>query len=202
MTDNFASKADDWDVSDIPRQLSAAIGTCILENVNFHPRMEVMDFGAGTGLISAHVAPLVNRIIAVDISSAMLDKLVAKPELAGKVVAACQDIMDTPLDAQFDLIMSAMAMHHVDDTDKMIKRFAEHLKPGALIALADLDREDGRFHPENTAGVFHSGFDREVFQSLLEKHGFSNVRFVTAHTVNKEGRQYPVFLALASYHQD
>ena len=90
-------------------------------------------------------------------------------------------------------------MHHVEDTDTLLQRFAEHLTPGGMIALADLDKEDGSFHPENTAGVFHSGFDRQAFQALLEKHGFSDVRFVTAHTVKKEHRQYPVFLAIASH---
>jgi len=49
-----------------------------------HEQMRVMDFGAGTGLISSQVAPLVKKIVAVDISEAMLNKLVAKPELQEK----------------------------------------------------------------------------------------------------------------------
>lgn len=198
MSDLFNEKAKDWDSNDLPRQLSAAIGSAILKNITFHEHMDVMDFGAGTGLISTHVAPLVNSIVALDTSTAMLDQLVAKPELHGKVEALCQNIIDHPVDIKFDLIMSAMAMHHVEDTDKLIQRFAEHLKPGGRVALADLDREDGRFHPADTKGVFHSGFARDEFQALLEKHGFSDVHFVTAHTVVKEDKKYPIFLAIAS----
>ncbi|MGB5396025.1 MAG: methyltransferase domain-containing protein, partial [Gammaproteobacteria bacterium] len=167
-------------------------------NIALNDQMLVMDFGAGTGLISSQVAPRVNRIMAVDTSRTMLQQLVAKPELHGMVEAVCQDIIDQPLAIRFDLIISAMAMHHVEDTDTLIQRFAEHLKPGGMLALADLDKEDGSFHPENTAGVFHSGFDRQAFQALLEKHGFNDVHFITAHTVKKEGRQYPVFLAIAT----
>ncbi len=91
-----------------------------------------------------------------------------------------------------------MAVHHVEDTGKLIKRFAEHLRPGAMIALADLDKEDGSFHPEEAEGVFHSGFEREEFQRILEGHGFEKIKFVTAHSVNKAKKEYPIFLVIAS----
>ena len=200
MTDLFNEKAQDWDADDMKQRLSAAIGASIIKHVPLKQDMYVMDFGAGTGLVSSHVAPLVNKIVAVDISQSMLDRLVAKPELQGKVEACCQDIMDQPLDTRFDLIISAMALHHVDDTQKILTRFAEHLKPGAQLALADLDKEDGSFHPEGTEGVFHTGFEREALQALLEKSGFHDVRFYTAHTISNEKQDYPVFLVVATKH--
>jgi predicted TPR repeat methyltransferase len=160
--------------------------------------MRVMDFGAGTGLISSQVAPLVKKIVAVDISEAMLNKLVAKPELQAKVEIVCQDIIEKPIADNFDLIMSAMSMHHVKDTSKLIQRFSEHLNPGASIALADLDKEDGSFHPEDSEGVFHLGFKRNELQIILEKYGFREVQFVTAHTINKEEKKYPIFLVTAT----
>lgn len=197
MADHFSQKADDWDVNDRIRQLSGAIGAAILENVPLDETMSVMDFGAGTGLISARVAPHVARIVAVDTSQSMLEKLAAKPEFHGKVEPVCQDITERPLEARFDLIVSAMAMHHVQDTARLIQRFAEHLRPGAQVALADLDSEDGTFHPEDTQGVFHHGFARDELQALLEAHGFEEVRYITAHTVSKEEGDYPIFLVTA-----
>lgn len=198
MSEYFNKRAQDWDADDMVTKLSSAIGSSILEHVSLNDQMDVMDFGAGTGLISSHVAPLVNKIIAVDTSEEMLNKLLSKPELHGKVEAVQQNILDQPIEQKFDLIMSAMAVHHVEDTSKLIKRFAEHLRPRAMIALADLDKEDGSFHPEEAEGVFHSGFEREEFQRILESHGFENINFFTAHTVNKEDREYPVFLVIAS----
>jgi putative AdoMet-dependent methyltransferase len=158
----------------------------------------VMDFGAGTGLISGQVASKVGRITAVDISEAMLEKLSAKPELKGKVKTVCQDITRQPLDEKYDVIVSAMAMHHVKDTDNLAKTLAAHLKTHGKVALADLDKEDGTFHPEGTEGVYHSGFDRQAMKSILEKNGFEDIEFVTAHTVNKEDRSYPVFMVTAT----
>ncbi|PKH02450.1 class I SAM-dependent methyltransferase [Psychromonas sp. MB-3u-54] len=198
MTDLFNEKAKDWDANDFRRQLSNAIGAAILKHVPLHAKMEVMDFGAGTGLISSHVAPSVQKILALDISESMLSQLLSKPELQGKVDVLCQNIVDKPIDGKFDLIMSAMAMHHVEDADKLIQRFSEHLKAGAMVALADLDKEDGGFHPANTEGVFHFGFERKEFQALLEKHGFKDICFHTAHTVVKEGNEFPIFLVIAS----
>jgi SAM-dependent methyltransferase len=139
----------------------------------------------------------VKKIIAIDISQAMLEKLAAKAELTDKVSTLCRDILEQPLEEKFDLIMSAMAMHHVKDTDRLIEAFSKHLKPGALVALADLDKEDGSFHPAGTEGVYHSGFERDDLQNKLEKHGFEDVRFYTAHTVEKNENHYPIFLVSA-----
>jgi len=198
MVDLFNEKASDFDASDMIKKLSSAVGLSILDKVKFHDQMVVMDFGAGTGLISSHVAPLVKKIVAVDISKAMLDKLVSKPELYGKVEAVCQNIIDKPLDTNFDLIMSAMALHHIEDTREIIRTFLDHLKPGAMIALADLDKEDGSFHPENTEGVFHFGFERDLLENILDENGFYNIEFTTAHTINGETKNYPIFLVTAT----
>ena len=198
MSDHFNEKAKTWDADEMINNLSAAIGSSILEYTKLNKNMNVMDFGAGTGLISSHVAPLVNKITAVDISEAMLDKLIAKPELQGKVETVFQNILDKPLSTQFDLIMSAMAMHHVEDTNKLIQTFSEHLNSGAQIALADLDKEDGSFHPADIKGVFHSGFERYDLKALLKTHGFNDIHFYTAHTVVKEDKKYPIFLVTAT----
>ena len=198
MTDLFNEKAKDWDADEMRNRLSSAVGSSIVEHVPLNDQMHVMDFGAGTGLISSQVVPFVKRIVAVDISKAMLNKLISKPELNGKVELVCQDITDKPIDGKFDLIMSAMAMHHVKETSKLIQTFAEHLNPGALIALADLDKEDGSFHAADTEGVFHFGFNRNKLKIVLEKHGFKDIHFMTAHTINRKESEFPVFLVTAT----
>jgi len=198
MNDLFQHKAGDWDTRPVPAQISAGVGTALLERVDLRDDMLVMDFGAGTGLICAHVAPRVRRVYAVDVSAAMLEQLAAKPELQGKVEPTHIDILETPLPHQVDLIVSAMAMHHVEDTGRLLQAFADHLVPGGRVALADLDSEDGSFHPPDTEGVFHHGFDREVLRRQLEEHGFSGVELATALEVEREGKRYPVFLVTAT----
>jgi len=201
MSKYFDEKAVEWDADDRRRRLSSAIGSSILKHIPLDEQMVVLDFGAGTGLISAYIAPRVKKIVATDTSEAMLARLTAKQELRGKVEAVCVDITSTPLGSNFDLVVSAMAMHHVPDTVKLIRSFADHLKPGGMLALADLDTEDGSFHPEEAAGVFHHGFDRKELQVFLEICGFGDIRFFTAHTVIKDETQYPVFLVTATRNQ-
>lgn len=195
--DLFRNKASDWDARPTSVQISDGVFAAIEANVPLDASMTVMDFGAGTGLLAARVAEHVEHVLAVDVSPAMLAELAQKPELTGKVEAFCQDIVVSPLERQVDVIVSAMSMHHVEDTRALARSLFAHLLPGGRVALADLDTEDGTFHPEDVEGVFHHGFDRDALGEILAEAGFVGVRFVTACEVEKNDRTYPIFLALA-----
>jgi len=198
MSDLFHEKAAGWDARPVPAIISEGVGSTLLRRVELTSELRVMDFGAGTGLICAQVAPRVDRVYAVDISRAMLEQLAAKPALEGKVEIVCQNIVETPLGHKVDLIVSAMAMHHVEDTATLLQAFGAHLDPGGKVALADLDQEDGSFHPADAQGVFHSGFDRDALGALLAATGFEQVEFVTAVEVSKQEKSYPIFLVTAT----
>jgi len=47
-----------------------------------------------------------------------------------------------------------------------------------------------------TQGVFHQGFERAALQKRLEQQGFTDVRFVTAETVTRANKTFPIFLVL------
>lgn len=198
MSDLFQDKAADWDQRPVPLQISEGVFAALASSVALHDRARVMDFGAGTGLLAGKLAPRVAEIVAVDVSPAMLEQLAKKPELAGKVETVCQDLVVTPLGRTVDLVVSAMAMHHVKDTRALARALFEHLEPGGGVALADLDAEDGSFHPPGTEGVYHHGFDREALGAMLRDAGFVDVNFVTACEVTKETRRYPIFLVTAT----
>jgi len=198
MTDLFHDKAADWDTRPFPLQISEGVSRALGERVPLDATMTVLDFGAGTGLIAAKVAPAVKEILAVDVSAAMLEQLAKKPELAGKVRVFCQDILEKPLGRPVDLIVSAMAMHHVQDTRALAKTLYDHLTPGGRVALADLDTEDGDFHPPGAEGVFHAGFDRTQLGAFFTEAGFADVTFATACEVTKDGKRYPIFLVTAT----
>ena len=198
MTDLFQDKSVDWDAQAIPARISQGVGAALLKNVRLSKDMLVMDFGAGTGLVAAHLAPHVKKIFAVDISQSMLDKLGEKEELRGKVVTVCQNILARPFEQTVDLVVSAMALHHVEDTDLLLTRFADQLEKGGRIALADLSQEDGTFHPAEVEGVYHHGFDVSDLTTRLESNGFANVEFFEALTIEKEEKRFPVFLVTAT----
>ncbi len=200
MPDRFQEQARDWDERPVPRIISEAVGDLLRSSVEWSPTMRVIDFGAGTGLVASHVAPLVSKVVAVDTSAAMLEQLAAKTELAGKVETHHRDILEQPLGDSFDGVVSAMAMHHVRDTAKLLRAFRDHLRSGGFVALADLDTEDGSFHPPGTEGVFHHGFDRGGLGNELRAAGFGDVEFRTAVEVTREqgGPAYPIFLVTAT----
>jgi len=202
MTDLFRDKAQDWDARPVPAQISEGVSHALMQHVPLSPTLTVLDFGAGTGLLLTKLAPHVGRLLAVDISATMLAKLAEKlaeqPALAAKVETFCQDVTRAPLGRQVDLIVSAMAMHHVEDTAGLLAALREHLIAGGRVALADLDAEDGTFHPPDTEGVFHHGFDRTHLERQLAAAGFVDVAFHTACVVHRDGRDYPVFLVTAT----
>ncbi|MCB9763842.1 MAG: class I SAM-dependent methyltransferase [Alphaproteobacteria bacterium] len=194
MLDPFKDKAQDFDAQPMMLDRAAAIGGAVVDSVPLSPATRVLDFGAGTGLICEALAPHVGHIVAVDTSPSMLEKLAEKPAIAGKVSPLLRDITAEPLDERFDLIVSAMAMHHVQDTGGLLRTLAGHLVPGGRVALVDLDAEDGSFHPADMPGVFHAGFDREALGDLMRDAGFEDLSFSTVYRMQKNERDYPVFL--------
>lgn len=198
MTDLFRDKAAEWDSRPVPMQISQGVVQALRARVPLSPEMTVMDFGAGTGLVAGAVAPHVAHLHAVDVSASMLAQLAAKEALRGKVTVHCHDLTASPLDLRVDLVVSAMAMHHVADTDALLRALHATLREGGRVALADLDAEDGTFHAPGTEGVFHPGFSRDDLAARLTAAGFVDVAFETATVVHKEERSYPVFLVTAS----
>jgi predicted TPR repeat methyltransferase len=197
MADLFKDKSKDWDQHEMRRQLSSNISRAMIENGAFDEKMSVMDFGAGTGLIAGNIVNLVDRILAVDISESMLAQLSQKEELKDKVDILCQESVVEGIEQRFDRIVSAMALHHVEDTERACQCFYTQLHEGGKLLLADLDKEDGTFHPAGIEGVFHWGFARDELKEILEDTGFSNVHFETAMVVPREGKEFPIFLVTA-----
>jgi 2-polyprenyl-3-methyl-5-hydroxy-6-metoxy-1,4-benzoquinol methylase len=95
-----------------------------------------------------------------------------------------------------DIAVSSMAMHHVKDTAAFAKKVYKMLKPGGRMAIADLEKEDGTFHGEDSAGVKHHGFERSGLEKKFKAAGFKNIRFSTAYEIPRGKKEYPVFLMI------
>jgi SAM-dependent methyltransferase len=101
----------------------------------------------------------------------------------------------------FDLVVSCMTLHHVDHVESVLRDFRTALLPGGIVAIADLDKEDGTFHGDAIPAA-HAGFDRKEMAEMLESAGFGDVRDITAALIEKVSaddckRDYPVFLITA-----
>ncbi|MDQ2952653.1 MAG: class I SAM-dependent methyltransferase [Chloroflexota bacterium] len=126
----------------------------ILSDLIAGPRT-VLDVGAGTGVIARGLLPYVDRVDAVDISTAMIDEgrklpLGEDPRLRWIVGTA----EDAPLDPPYGLITAGAAVHWFDESRAM-PRFARALAPGARLALCEVEEEplDPSWDPEMTSVV-------------------------------------------------
>lgn len=192
--DYFAHKAGDYDKGANRQDNVDRIADGIRNRVALREDMEIMDFGAGTGLLLERIAPDVARMVAVDVSPSMIAELAKKQEgLPCELEMLERDLTRGALDRTFDGIISSMTMHHIADIDAMFGRFHEMLKPGGFIAIADLDREDGTFHEEDT-GVHHHGFDADTLRAAAENAGFHHVTVEPVSSFTKADREYPVLL--------
>ncbi len=199
----FDQAAATWDDNPVRVALMKAVVEAIIRQIQPTSAMDMLDYGCGTGLVSFFLAPHVGTVTAADGSDGMLAVLRKKIDQSGlKTIRAIRlDLEHDPLpDDRHDLIVTNMVMHHVADTEKMLRNFHALLRPGGVLCIADLDTEPGVFHdPEAAATVHHHGFDRQEFRGLMIQVGFHDVQDITAHTIRKPvagggERDFPVFL--------
>jgi hypothetical protein len=92
-----------------------------------------------------------------------------------------------------------MTLHHIPDTDAILRRFHAVLARGGRLCIADLDTEDGSFHGAGFDG--HRGFDRSELAAKARAAGFASAEFSTACEMDKpvdgRPRRYPIFLMVA-----
>ncbi|MDF1884508.1 class I SAM-dependent methyltransferase [Sulfurimonas sp. SAG-AH-194-C21] len=196
MSDYFEDKAQDWDKDTTKTSTPLSIATAIKKKFTLNKNMSIMDFGVGTGLLGFEIAKDVKKVFGVDMSPSMLKKLREKnsPELS--IEAIEQDIVKEPLSDIFDGIVSSMTLHHVEDLEAFFRSIYKNLSKDGFIAIADLEKEDGTFHSDNT-GVYHFGFIKEDLCEIVKKCGFKDITFENITTINKPQRDFGVFLLSA-----
>ena len=175
-----------------------AIADSILKNINLNKDMHIMDFGAGTGLLSYFISEHINKVTAIDNSPSMLEKFREKSSLFACHTEALElDLSkELPDNLIYDGIISSMTIHHIEDIEDMLTKMYNMIPKDGFIALADLDTEDGTFHSDNE-GVFHFGFDRNDLEKIAKKVGFRDICFETASTIKKPHQTFTVFLMTA-----
>ncbi len=198
----FDRLAATWDENPVRVKMARTVANKIVERVSLTQDMKALEFGCGTGLVTVLMAPMLGSITVVDSSENMLAELQKK---IGDMGIVNIEYHKLNIDEQavpgsdYDFIFSNMTFHHIEDGDALLKKLFGALASGGVLALTDLDCEDGSFHGD-MPGVYHLGFKRGDVVSAFEKVGFCYCSVEDAHVVEKPGKEgrmnrYPMFLA-------
>ena len=199
---HFDSKAREWDDNPVFRERGLKIADAVRKAVPLNRNMRALDYGCGTGLLSFPLKDELGAILLADSSGGMLDVVnekIAALGVASMTTLKLDLLVDPPPAQRFDLIVTSMTLHHVPDTDHILRIFHDLLNPGGYLCIADLDQEDGSFHGIEVD--VHHGFDRADLGRRAAQAGFSGVQFQTVFSIAKGRengtRDYPVFLMTA-----
>ncbi|MBW8482601.1 class I SAM-dependent methyltransferase [Actinomadura parmotrematis] len=135
------------------------------------PPDRILDLGSGTG---AGALPLLDRfagaeVVAVDASASLLHRLAAKAREHGaadrvRTIEADLDGTWPDLGGPFDAAWASASLHHMADPDRTLARLHGVLRPGAVLALLEMDGFP-RFLPDDI-GVGRPGMEARLHEAL------------------------------------
>ncbi|HEX6540190.1 MAG TPA: class I SAM-dependent methyltransferase [Ktedonobacterales bacterium] len=130
----------------------------MLRDFGLNVSSTLVDLGAGTGTFAITAAPFCRRVVAVDISAAMLDVAQAKARQLG--LSNIEFVRAGLLSYQHsgspaDFVYSRNALHHLPDFWKVLalQRIITILRPGGVLRLRDLIFS---FEPEQTVSAIEA----------------------------------------------
>jgi SAM-dependent methyltransferase len=140
----------------------------------------VADLGCGTGNASELLAPVVERVVAVDASGPMLEAARSRLGDAANVtfIEAAAEELPIP-DRTIDAAVAVLVLHHLAEPGRFLAEAARVLRAsrgGGVLLIVDMV-EHGRAEYRHTMGHQHLGFSKESLARLLAGAGFTDVTY-------------------------
>ena len=128
---------------------------------------------------------------------AVIGQKLAAADLPHVTAVKLDLVADPPPGDPFDLAVSFLVLHHIEDTAAALAAVRRLLRPGGRMALSDLDTEDGTFHSAEAEGIHHLGFDRRALAELARDGRVRRGRDTVGDATSQdEDRRFPAFLLL------
>ncbi len=151
----------------------------------FDADSQVFEFGCGTGTTAIHHAPFVQKIVATDISSNMIEIARRKATAAciTNVEFQCSTLEDfEAADASFDVVMGHNILHLLEDPEQAIRTSYRLLKPGGVFVTSTACLGDSFSHWRVMLIIMRI-FRRAPYVNVLKRvtleNYFSNAGFET-----------------------
>ncbi|MCA9676837.1 MAG: class I SAM-dependent methyltransferase [Kofleriaceae bacterium] len=116
----------------------------VVATIDLHPGDVVADVGAGTGLLTIHIARAVTpggKVVATDVDSGVLDLLAARMHDAGLDGVVERRVVpsdDPSLEAgTYDVILLAQVDHFFEDRVAWLRTALPALKPGGKLVITN-----------------------------------------------------------------
>ena len=190
MKHDFNHKAETFDS---PKNIFLANLVCqaVEKQIDLLSDKEILDFGGGTGLLTLPLAKQAKSVTLVDISEKMLEqaRLKAEQQDIKNIQFLEQDLLEKPLEKEFDLIVVCRVLHHMPDVDVALSLFHQYLREDGQLLIADFTKTEANHH----------GFDLAELEKQLIEHGFSSVHSQTLYSAEDlfQGNYSELFLTVA-----
>lgn len=194
----FDAKARQWDSDKMHMDRSLAIAEELKKLIPAGKKPTALEFGAGTGILSFLLKDHFSEIVLLDSSKEMLKVCEEKIAFYGTdhIKTEWFDLAHDNYKGTFDFIYTQMVLHHVKDTNEILKKFHSLLNPGGQLIIADLYPEDGSFHGQGVD--VHLGFDPGSLIETIKKTGFKFADHHQCFVIKRpDGNEFPVFFLRA-----
>ena len=140
-------------------------------------KWKVADLGCGTGAVAQALAPFVDKVIAVDESSAMLSAARKRLHGLGNIDIRNGRLEALPLgDAEVDVALLFLVLHYSADPQQAIAEATRVLKPSGRLLVLDMvphDRQDLK----QAMGHLWQGFDHSTMAEWMRSAGLESFRY-------------------------
>lgn len=169
----FGKVAGEWD--EVRRGLFGGRFTAVSLLSLIRRDWVVADLGCGTGNAAELLAPVVERVVAVDFSEPMLGAAKQRLSGAANVEFVKGSVEATGLrDASVDAVVCVLVLHHLSEPVNALREMRRVLRNGrgGGVALVVDMVAHGREEYRRLMGHKHLGFSREGMLGMMREAGF------------------------------